>query len=152
LSDPYDPSVAATLDVAESWPAATPRSLLRPEDAGSRRWSAEEGCCAAAAYDAVLRLEEPPPLGRGKGPPLRGMMPARRWFLSAALVAGVVLMTGGGCEDPGGAYPLRGLLVPREMVLLLLLLRVERDESPWLEVYRVGSGLRRWWCRVRERM
>jgi hypothetical protein len=80
------------------------------------------------------------------------MMPARRWFLSAALVAGVVLMTGGGCEDPGGAYPLRGLLVPREMVLLLLLLRVERDESPWLEVYRVGSGLRRWWCRVREMM
>jgi hypothetical protein len=90
LSDPYDPSVAATLDAGESGPAATPRSLLR---AGRR--SGEEGCCAAAEYAAVLRLGEPPLLV-GKGPPLRDMMPARRWFLSATLVIGVVLMTGGG--------------------------------------------------------
>jgi hypothetical protein len=38
-------------------------------------------------------------------------------------------------------------------MVLLLLLRVERDDSPWWEVYKVGSGLRRWWwCLVRERM
>ena len=44
---------------------------------------------------------------------------------------------------------MRGLLVPERV----LLLRVERDDSPWLKGYNAGGGLRRWWwCLVRKRM